>query len=308
VRLNAIQRQAVWRVYEELSQILVRQRKQTWRQARATAEASVSQGDVKLLYDAVIIDEAQDLDPSVVRILVRLCDKTNRLFITADANQSIYGSGFNWADVHECLRFQGRTNVLKANYRSTREIGEAAHAYLAGGVLDDEPVEREYVHSGALPVMRKVYSGGEEVRLLSRFLPAAAHDCRLGIGACAILCPTVKAGKAIAAELTLRGIEATFMSGNDLDLSHPGVKVLTLNSAKGLEFPVVALAGFIHSNWYSHVPVNITEEEREEFLAVDRRTMFVGMTRAMRALMVTVPVRARSPLMEGFDGRYWNLG
>jgi superfamily I DNA/RNA helicase len=156
--------------------------------------------------------------------------------------------------------------------------------------------------------MRVVHNGGEEVQLLSRFLPVAAHDCRLGIGACAVLCPTVKAGKAIAAELTLRGIDATFMAGNELDLSHPGVKILTLNSAKGLEFPVVALAGFIHSSWYSHGPVNITEEEREEFLAVDRRTMFVGMTRAMRALMVTVPVRARSPLMEGFDGRYWNLG
>jgi superfamily I DNA/RNA helicase len=229
-------------------------------------------------------------------------------YFTADANQSIYGSGFNWADVHECLRFQGRTSVLKANYRSTREIGEAAHSYLAGSVLDDEPVEREYVHSGPLPLMRVVHNGGEEVQLLSRFLPVAAHDCRLGIGACTVLCPTVKAGKAIAAEFTLRGIKATFMAGNELDLSHPGIKVLTLNSAKGLEFPVVALAGFSHSGWYAHVPANITDQEREEFLAVDRRTMFVGMTRAMRALLVVVPVQANSPLLEGFDARYWNLG
>src|SRR2546421_10510230 len=88
------------------------------------AEAYVTQGAVSLLYDAVVIDEAQDLDPSALRLLVQLCKQPNRVFITADANQSIYGSGFNWADVHDDLRFQGRTAVLHANYRSTREIGE----------------------------------------------------------------------------------------------------------------------------------------------------------------------------------------
>ena len=84
--------------------------------------------------------------------------------------------------------------------------------------------------------------------------------------------------------------------------------MLTLKSAKGLEFPVVALAGFSNSGWYASMPNSICSEEREEFLAIDRRTMFVGMTRAMRALLVVVPVQANSPLLEGFDGRYWNLG
>jgi len=105
-----------------------------------------------------------------------------------------------------------------------------------------------------------------------------------------------------------RGIEANFMRGAELNLSRPGVKVLTLNSAKGLEFPIVALAGFINSGWYGHMPTNVTEEEREEFLAIDRRTMFVGMTRAMRALLVTTPAETRSPLLQGFDATYWNLG
>jgi superfamily I DNA/RNA helicase len=37
------------------------------------------------------------------------------------------------------------------------------------------------------------------------------------------------------------------MEGKNLDLTQKGVKVLTLNSAKGLEFPIVALAGFTGS-------------------------------------------------------------
>src|SRR5437588_195692 len=288
---------------------LVQQRgEETWQQARAKAESLIAGGMVGLNYDAVIIDEAQDLDPSALRLLVRMCNQSNRVFITADANQSIYGSGFNWSDVHERLKFQGRTSILRVNYRSTREIGEAAQSYLSAGMLDDEQVERSYVNSGPVPGVRVIRSGGEEVQLLSRFLPAAAHEFRLSIGACAVLCPTAKAGKAIAAELTHRGIEATFMPGQELNLSRPGVKVLTLKSAKGLEFPIVALAGFRDSGWYTHVPTSVPAEEREEFLAMDRRTMFVGMTRAMRALLVTVPLQARSPLLEGFEGVHWNLG
>jgi superfamily I DNA/RNA helicase/mRNA-degrading endonuclease RelE of RelBE toxin-antitoxin system len=308
VRLNRTQRQAIWRIHETLKRLLEAQGRETWHQARARAEQCAAQGMVDLRYDTVVIDEAQDLDPSVIRLLVRLCDQPHRIFVTADANQSIYGSGFNWTEVHERLRFQGRTSVLHANYRSTREIGEAAQSYLSGGMLDDEQVERDYINSGPLPVMRIIHSGGDEVQLLSRFLPVAAHDCRLGIGACAILCPTTKAGKSIAAELTQRGTDAIFMTGQELDLSRPGIKVLTLNSAKGLEFPVVALAGFSDSGWYAYEPSHIFGEEREEFLAKDRRTMFVGMTRAMRALLVAVPIHARSPLLQGFDAKYWNLG
>src|SRR5713226_6338723 len=146
VRLNALQRKAIWRVHETLQRLLKQQGKETWRQARAMAEQCVAKGIASLTYDAVVIDEAQDLDPSALRLLVRLCDKPNRVFITADANQSIYGSGFNWSDVHESLRFQGRTSILHANYRSTREIGEAAQSYLAGGALDTEWIEHLYMN------------------------------------------------------------------------------------------------------------------------------------------------------------------
>jgi superfamily I DNA/RNA helicase/mRNA-degrading endonuclease RelE of RelBE toxin-antitoxin system len=308
VRLNAMLRGAIWSVYETIQHLLRERGKQTWQQARSNAEQIVAQGMASAAYDAVVIDEAQDLDPSALRLLLRLCDQPNRIFLTADANQSIYGSGFNWSDIHERLKFQGRTSVLHVNYRSTREIGEAAQSYLSEGALDSELIEREYVHSGPVPAVRIIKSGSEEAQLLASFLPAAAREFRLGTAACAVLCPTAKAGRVLAEELTRRKLPATFMTGQELDLSRPGIKVLTLKSAKGLEFPVVALAGFSNSGWFAYVPPTIPEDERAEFLAIDRRSMFVGMTRAMRALLVLVPEAARSPLMEGFEARYWNVG
>ena len=212
------------------------QNKATWHHLRADAAALVARQEVRLQYNAVVIDEAQDLDPSAINLLVSLCGKPNRVFITADANQSIYGGGFTWADVHHSLRFQGRTAVLHVNYRSTREIGEAAQSYLAEGMLDSEQIERGYVNSGPMPVVRVVRNGSEEVQLLARFLPAAAREFRLAVGACAVLCPTNKLGEALAAELRQRGLEATFMSGRALDLARQESKYSRSSPRKGWSF------------------------------------------------------------------------
>jgi hypothetical protein len=158
----------------------------------------------------------------------------------------------------------------------------------------------------ALPAVRFVHNDSEETLLLIRFLRQAARDLRLGIGSCAVLCPSNDTGKTLAANLTKAGLEATFMEGKNLDLSQKGVKVLTLNSAKGLEFPIVALAGFIGSR-YDHFSLAVFDEEQEEDIARSRRVIFVGMTRAMRALLIAVPNGTSSPLLTGFDDRYWNV-
>ncbi len=306
VRLSVAQRRAIWRIYEKFVALLEEANVETWEQMRARAESTIGRsGDIQK-YDAVVIDEVQDLDPSMLRLLIQLCEFPNRLFITADANQSIYGSGFTWTDVHESLKFRGRTGILRVNYRSTREIGEAAQSYLALGILDSEPIERVYINSDMLPVVRFVANNREEINLLARFLPIAARECRLGIGSCAVFCPTEAAGRMIASGLASHGIEANYMSGRELDLSRRGVKVLTLKSSKGLEFPVVALAGFLDTS-YPVIHPNTSEDERDEILARERRTMFVGMTRAMRALLVVIPARTNNPLLSGFDRAHWNL-
>lgn len=46
----------------------------------------------------------------------------------------------------------------------------------------------------------------------------------------------------------------------------------------------------------------------DEYLARERRTMFVAFTRAMRALLVIVPNGTSSPLLKNFDPTKWNLG
>jgi superfamily I DNA/RNA helicase/mRNA-degrading endonuclease RelE of RelBE toxin-antitoxin system len=299
--LNKTQRQAVWRAYEAYGAELVRRRKVTWEQLRARALSRVRSGEVAPRYDGLIIDEAQDLPPTTLAALVGLAKSRGGIFLAADANQSIYGSSFRWKDVHQDLTFQGSTAILRANHRSTREIGEAADAYLAAGAegstLDDERPAPRYVHEGPLPAVRAVTTLDDEVKLLARFFRGAARDLRQGLGACAALVPTNQAALQIADDLRALGLAAEKVDPKDLDLTSPGVKVMTHRSAKGLEFPIVALAGFIGA-----------PEPHEEALGEARRAVFVAMTRAMRALLVVIPAKATSKLLSGFDPSKWNTG
>jgi len=308
LRLSATMRTALWCVYERWCTLLTASGKETWQQRRARAASLVNLTHYHHAFDAVVIDEAQDLDPSILRMLIQLCKATNRLFITADANQSIYGSGFNWSDVHRDLKFQGRTSILRANYRSTAEIGEAARSYIAYDTLEtvteDETVQ--YIHNGPIPDVRAVNSYQYEVRLLTEFFKQASRSLRLTLSSCAILCPNKNIGQALAQDLSKMGMEATYMEGRDLNLASSGIKILTLASSKGLEFPIVALAGFLTEK-YPPLKQTFSIEEREELLARERRVIYVGMTRAMRALLVVVPLYPTSDLLRGFDGVYWNI-
>jgi len=308
--LNKTQREAVWRVREAFVKVLASRGLVTWEQIRALAATRIESGEVAAKYDAVLIDEAQDLQPTALRVLVGLCKTPGGLFLTADANQSIYGGSFRWSDVHASLQFQGRTGILKANHRSTREIAIAAESYLRAEredvVLDAEDPEARYVHTGPVPAVRAVHDTKDETKILARFFRSATRELRLGLGACAVLCPYNNGASRIAAELTDAGLAATKVDGDDLDLKKPGIKVLTLKSAKGLEFPIVAMAGFLDEPYPNWVPP--VDENRWELLARERRTMYVAMTRPMRALLVVVPENNRSGLLEGFSPDRWNMG
>jgi superfamily I DNA/RNA helicase/mRNA-degrading endonuclease RelE of RelBE toxin-antitoxin system len=306
VQLGAVQRTAVWALYEAFGAALARKHRTTWSRMHAEAARLVEQGKGPERYDVVVIDEVQDLDPAAFSALVGLGKPEGTIFLTADANQSIYGSSFRWQDVHDRLKITGHTGHLRSNQRSTREIGEAAQSYLQEGALEEAETERKYVHSGVVPVARRVADFAAELELVSRFLRGASRYHRLGLGACAVLCPTEKAGRRLAKALEDQEIPATFMSGKKLELRAPGVKVITLVSSKGLEFPIVALAGFLDGE-YPHLPPGLPAEEEPLLRARERRTMFVAMTRAMRALLVALPPGEQEPLFQGFSAAHWNL-
>jgi superfamily I DNA/RNA helicase len=100
-------------------------------------------------------------------------------------------------------------------------------------------------------------------------------------------------------------VPAAFHDSKSFELDDNRVMVLPLRAAKGLEFPVVAVAGFV-GHTYPAFPTDVDEASNADFLIRERRTLFVAMTRAMRTLLVVTPEGNSSMLFDGFDSTLWN--
>jgi DNA helicase-2/ATP-dependent DNA helicase PcrA len=80
----------------------------------------------------------------------------------------------------------------------------------------------------------------------------------------------------------LAGFVRFLAQAQRVTLDEPGVRVLTVHTAKGLEFKVVALVG-MNDGTFPHYLSLRTEEELDE----ERRNAYVAITRAARALRLT---------------------
>jgi len=92
-------------------------------------------------YDAVIVDETQDLDVQRLALIRLLAGKgRDSLTLLGDMNQRIYGEPLDLEELH--ISVEGRTLSLAAGYRTTREIAELGQRLLpaeTGAVPDIAP-------------------------------------------------------------------------------------------------------------------------------------------------------------------------
>jgi superfamily I DNA/RNA helicase len=84
------------------------------------------------------------------------------------------------------------------------------------------------------------------------------------------------------------------------------VRDLTLHAAKGLEFPIVVVAGLESGSWAA--PEDFDEPDLyAERARHERRLLYVGLTRAMRGLMLLVPPGCRHPSLVKLDLNHWHV-
>jgi hypothetical protein len=239
-------------------------------------------------YAAVLIDEAHDFAPEWLQLVARMVDPaTNHLLVLYDDAQSIYARArqkkqFSFRSLG--IQAQGRTSVLKINYRNTRQILQTAHL-IAGDLLapedsgDDDGVPRLQPVScgrdGEAPVVVRLPSFRAEAAQVAERL-AAAHEEGHAWGDMAVLCRHYAQMEECATALRHKGLPhqvrkatGSFQPADDT------VKVMTMHASKGLEFPVVALVGA------GHMPSE-GEDERDE-----ARLFYVAATRATHRLVIT---------------------
>jgi superfamily I DNA/RNA helicase len=298
-------REAIWAVYQTWLQLMKQNRLITWEQMRRQALEYVLTLPQKP-YQAILIDEAQDLSPTALRFLLALIPSFKGVYLTADASQSLYQRGFSWKQIHTDLKVSGRTLMLRRNYRNTQQISSACATILAGTNAGDEECLQQLSspYQGNSPTLLLVENIDKQVQAIGEFFTTSAKQFRLPIHGGGVLCPNSQLGQDVARRLSQRGWKAQFVSGKEIDLNARYIKVLTLHSAKGLEFPFIAVVG-LQEGILPRIDATIPQEEIPATLNEQRRLFYVGCTRAMRALMVCGSQVSPSQFLDSLSSSRW---
>lgn len=253
----------------------------------------ISSVDRKLIpsaqYDAVLIDEGHDFKPEWFRLVVQMIHPdSNSLLVLYDDAQSIYSGPkklrFSFSSVG--VQAKGRTTILKLNYRNTAEILAVARAF-ADDLLspnDDGEDQAPTVQPmstgrhGPKPLLIKLPSLKEEAEYLADKLN---HANRTGMpwSDMAVVYRRYDIGQQVAKVLERKGIPFQLLQDktkkNSYVPQHDSVKIVTMHSSKGLEFPLVCIPGI-------GAPANNDANLQDE-----ARLLYVAMTRATRELVMT---------------------
>jgi hypothetical protein len=237
-------------------------------------------------YQAVMIDEGHDFAPEWLKLVTQMVDPTtNSLLVLYDDAQSIYerarSKQFSFKSVG--IQAQGRTTILKINYRNTRQILHTASVVAADLLTADDkdddgiPLLKPVScgREGQEPIIIKLPTLQAEAKAIADHL-AQAHKEGFAWGDMAVLCADTKTRDLCARTLAQRKLPVENRLGSgDFDPTSNKIKVMTMKVSKGLEFPVVALPGV------GHMPA-AGEDEKEA-----ARVFYVAATRATQRLVVT---------------------
>lgn len=238
----------------------------------------------------VLIDEAQDFSLVQLRAIAKVT--LHSLTIAADKGQSIYPRGFSWAQLG--IDIQGRSKSLDWTFRSTRPIMRLAQSLQQHDPLvlgqDPELIPPSLPESeGPTPLLffapnleTQITQVLDWVQELRQTFPG---------GSIGVIVPIWKIAEEFATAFTSRELPWVYVKSDSADSNGADVKILTFYSAKGLEFDHVAVTS-LREGLIPARSKELSEEDMDEFIATERRKLYVAITRARHsvALFASQPV------------------
>jgi hypothetical protein len=294
LRLNRLQRAAVWNVIETFRRSVETQGKTTFdllaaRAAQIVADPSL-RGQVPA-YDHVVVDEGQDLHAGHWRVLRGVVTRgSNDLFICEDGHQRIYGERTVLSRFG--IETRGRSRRLTLNYRTSRQNLAFALGVIGGQKVIDLDGEEDSVagyHSaftGPAPTVRGFTGLADEMRFLTETVQSWL-EADVAPSAIAVLARRTAEQDRARLALQDAGIAVEL-----LQKEGPGntaaVKIASMHRAKGTEFSRVivvgAEAGVVPLNWVFN---NQPESEHGAVRGRERSLFYVACSRARDELIVT---------------------
>jgi hypothetical protein len=250
--------------------------------------AGVDRGQIpRAQYGAVLVDEGHDFEPDWYKLIVQMIDPdTNSLLVLYDDAQNIYGHAdrrkISWKSLG--VQAQGRTTILKLNYRNTLEILSVARAFaqdlLASRSDDDDGVPLIAPESagrrGAVPELVRTDTARAQMDvLIARLRDEHAHG--RAYSDMAVIYRNQWEGERLHEALRQLGIPSRLADNagkQTLFVVEDSVKLVTMHSSKGLEFPFVIIPGI----------GGLPKEGQSE--ADEARLLYVAMTRATEHLLL----------------------
>ena len=297
-------RELVWLVNEAYEQICAERRVADWdRVARTSLERLSAMGDCLPAYDHVFVDEGQDFTVVAMRIAARLAGSPGNLMVAFDPAQSIYERGFRWKScgitAHGCRSFS-----LRKNHRNSIQILQFARPLLevirtdpaeTDGDGDEDLIDPVSGRRAGDPPCIVAAMAGSEAAHVARLVKQALATGHLPPQNIAVLCFKKYKLKRLEAALRSEGVLVqSRLAGSELSLTDPSVKLLTMHSAKGLEFPAVFLVASARD--FSVPKAQAEPADRAAFLARARKVMYMAMTRALSQLTLVHDAAEGSPL------------
>ncbi len=289
--LTAEQRRAVWELFEAYERELGLLG--TWDAADVINAADTSLRETPLPgYSAVVVDEAQDLSCAMIRLLHRVVgDGPDGLTLIGDGQQTIYPGGYTLAELG--ISLAGRGVVMTRNYRNTIEIADFAASIVSGDDVTDieggssAPDAAEVLRHGIRPQVRRFSNrAAHDQSFVQRIREVTAVE-GTSLGDVGVLASATHAVADAIAALGRAGIPAVDLQKYD---GHPvdAVKVGTIKRAKGLEFKQVLVVRArldLLGGAAADRGADVVDRERRD---LDRRELYVAMTRARDGLWVSV--------------------
>ena len=289
--LSAQQRELVWSIQEKLRENLIAAKRYTRNLACAIVLKAMESDPeaITLRCDRIFIDEAQDLSTAIIRCMKQLSVKG--AVLAADDGQSIYKIGAQYQRAG--LAIAGHTRILRSNFRNTRQIHELAERFLAAGAAFPSQDERGALanREGPGPELVTAKSEAELLEHLMRYVTLAT--LRLGydpenIG---ILTPSNASVDLIKTRLAGIGRSAASIKDEKFDFTSPGIiRLSTLHSSKGIEFPVVFI--------YAPSLKSTGDFDEKTSLAMQRNLLYVALTRAMDNVVVFTLEEPESTMLQ----------
>lgn len=301
--LSATARRVVWQVYLAYENAL--QPRIDWQELAPKAYAELVQTPLTFPYDHILVDEVQDLSAMQLRVIQRLNkggiqDSARSIFLVGDIAQTIYSRGFTWTQAG--LQLRGNSFSIRRNFRNTREIAEAAallNSYNQTVTMSEFFVDPEYTQRhGPFPIVLECDLTDRERRAVCEKILSLVEGQQFRLSDFAIVAPTIELCEQYQSALEHANVPCAIYSEDAFNILEEQVKVMTIHSAKGLEFPVVFVVG-LHANVLPRrIYATDTDEETLQ-MERERTLMYVGMTRAAEGLyLVTSPQQPSRFLQE----------